>query len=167
MPVTIGLCLFLPESWTSEPDRMRIRVPADCQAFRTKESSPSRRLSIAGVRLLCTPRCRLWFERGFGRHWRARPALAAPGIPYKQKVYPADVALIFPVVSRGSRGSGTFQTAGRLRRRRCLRMRPGGPFSWCRVEPRAASWPALLRCGAGCRRAATTYPGHGVSAHAW
>ena len=103
MPVTIGLCLFLPESWTSEPDRMRkARVPADCQAFRTKPELAIQEIEHrrCAVRLR-TPRCRLWFERGFGRHSAREACAGRAGIPYKQKVYPADVALIFPVVSRG------------------------------------------------------------------
>ncbi len=37
VPVTVGLRLFLPESWTSDPARMKQRrVPADRQAFRSK-----------------------------------------------------------------------------------------------------------------------------------
>lgn len=44
VPVTIGLRLFLPESWTSDPDRMkRAGIPAEQQIARTNSSlaSPS------------------------------------------------------------------------------------------------------------------------------
>ena len=67
VPVMIGLRLFLPDSWASEPARMRkARVPADRQAFRTKPDrdrgdrpNQGRRRAVR----LCARRCRLWPER--------------------------------------------------------------------------------------------------------
>ena len=106
VPVMIGLRLFLPESWTSDPDRMRkVHVPADCQAFRTKPELAIEeidRIKAADVRFGC-----VLADAGYGLSAPFRQALSARrlrwavGIPYKQKVYPVDVALIFPIVRRG------------------------------------------------------------------
>ena len=106
VPVMIGLRLFLPESWTSEPARMRkARVPADRQAFRTKPEIAIEeidRIKGAGVRFGC-----VLADAGYGLSAPFRQALSARGlhwavgIPFKQKVYPANVALVFPVAGRG------------------------------------------------------------------
>jgi SRSO17 transposase len=106
VPVMIGLRLFLPESWTSDPARMRkARVPADRQAFRTKPEIAIEeidRIQGAGVRFGC-----VLADAGYGLSAPFRQALSvrglrwAVGIPFKQKVYPADVALVFPVAGRG------------------------------------------------------------------
>jgi SRSO17 transposase len=106
VPVMIGLRLFLPESWASEPARMRkARVPADRQAFRTKPEIAIEeidRIKGAGVRFGC-----VLADAGYGLSAPFRQALSARslrwavGIPFKQKVYPADVALVFPVAGRG------------------------------------------------------------------
>jgi SRSO17 transposase len=106
VPVMVGLRLFLPESWTSDPARMRkARVPADRQAFRTKPEIAIEeidRIKGAGVRFGC-----VLADAGYGLSAPFRQALSARGlrwavgIPFKQKVYPADVALVFPVAGRG------------------------------------------------------------------
>jgi SRSO17 transposase len=106
VPVMIGLCLFLPESWTNNPARMRkARVPDDRQAFRTKPEIAIKeidRIKGAGVRFGC-----VLADAGYGLSAPFRQALStrglcwAVGIPFKQKVYPADVALVFPVAGRG------------------------------------------------------------------
>ena len=106
VPVMVGLRLFLPESWTSDADRMaRARVPADHQAFRSKPEialDEVDRMRAAGVRFGC-----VLADAGYGLSAPFRHALSerglqwAVGIPRHQKVYPGDVALIFPVAGRG------------------------------------------------------------------
>ena len=118
VPVMVGLRLFLPESWTSDALRMaKARVPADQQAFRSKPEIAIEevdRMRAAGVRFGC-----VLADAGYGLSAPFRQALSergllwAVGIPRHQKVYPADVALIFPVA--GSRlddgwGMGVFRT---------------------------------------------------------
>ena len=130
VPVMVGLRLFLPESWTSDADRMaRTRVPTDHQAFRRKPEiaiDEVDRMRAAGVRFGC-----VLADAGYGMSALFRHALSerglqwAVGIPRHQKVYPGDVALIFPVQATVAHGSDTSPTAGRSRQRRCLRALPG------------------------------------------
>jgi SRSO17 transposase len=106
VPVMVGLRLFLPESWTSDALRMaKARVPAEQQAFRSKLEIAIEevdRTRAAGVRFGC-----VLADAGYGVSAPFRHALSergllwAVGIPRHQKVYPADVALIFPVAGRG------------------------------------------------------------------
>ena len=106
VPLMIGLRLFLPESWTSDAARLRqARVPAERQAFRTKPEIAIEevdRIRGAGVQFGC-----VLADAGYGLSAPFRQALSARGlrwavgIPFKQKVYPADVALVFPVAGRG------------------------------------------------------------------
>lgn len=106
VPVMIGLRLFLPESWTSNAARMdRAKVPAEVRAYRTKPDialAEIDRVRSAGVRF-----GGILADAGYGLSGPFRQALTgrgltwAVGIPYKQKVYPADVAMIFPVAGRG------------------------------------------------------------------
>lgn len=106
VPVMIGLKLFLPESWTSDAARMdRVHVPEDARAYRTKPEialAEIDRVRGAGVRF-----GGVLADAGYGLSGPFRQALTergltwAVGIPHKQKVYPADVALIFPVAGRG------------------------------------------------------------------
>ena len=106
VPVVASLRLFLPESWTSDPDRMsRARVPDEHRAFRTKTSIAIEeidRLRGAGVRFGC-----VLADAGYGLSAPFRQALSerglawTVGIPRHQKVYRADVALVFPTSTRG------------------------------------------------------------------
>lgn len=82
-------------------------MPANHQAFRTKPEIAIEevdRIKGAGVRFGC-----VLADAGYGLSAPFRQALSARGlrwavgIPFKQKVYPADVALVFPVAGRGRR----------------------------------------------------------------
>jgi SRSO17 transposase len=106
VPIAIGLRLFLPESWTSDPPRMsRAGVP---ELFHRPCSKPEialeeiDRLTAAGVRFGA-----VLADAGYGLSAPFRQGLSARGlawavgIPKHQKVYPANVSLIFPVAGRG------------------------------------------------------------------
>jgi SRSO17 transposase len=94
VPVMVGLRLFLPESWTSDPVRMaRVAVPADRQTFRSKPEiaiDEIDRVKAAGVRFGC-----VLADAGYGlsapfRHELSERGLKwAVGIPRHQKVYRA------------------------------------------------------------------------------
>ena len=106
VPVMVGLRLFLPESWTSDPARLdRAGVPDGHRAYRTKPGialAEIDRVRAAGVRFGC-----VLADAGYGLSAPFRQGLSerglawAVGIPFKQKVYPADVAMIFPIAGRG------------------------------------------------------------------
>lgn len=106
VPVMLGLRLFLPESWTSDPARMtRAGVPPERREFRSKPKIAIEeidRVRAAGVRFGC-----VLADAGYGLSATFRQALSkrglnwAVGIPRHQKVYPANVALTFPVAGRG------------------------------------------------------------------
>ena len=106
VPVPIALRLFLPESWTFDPERMRrVGVPEFFQAPRTKPEialAELDRIIAAGVRFGCVV-----VDAGYGisaafrQGLSARTLLWAVGIPRLQKVYPADVELSWPTTGRG------------------------------------------------------------------
>jgi SRSO17 transposase len=96
VPVMVGLRLFLPESWTSDSERMaRARVPEDRRTALTKPEIAIEeidRIRHAGVRFGC-----VLADAGYGMSAPLRQVLSerglawAVGIPGRQKVYPADV----------------------------------------------------------------------------
>ncbi len=106
VPVMVGLRLFLPDSWTGDPERMRRSgVPAEFLAPRSKPEIAIQeidRLRAAGLRFGA-----VLADAGYGLSAPFRQALSARGlhwavgIPRHQKVYPADVALIFLVTDLG------------------------------------------------------------------
>ena len=106
VPVMVGLRLFLPESWTSDAARLdRARVPEELRPYRTKPEIALAEIDLvraAGVRFGC-----VLADAGYGLSAAFRQGLSgrglawAVGIPFKQKVYPADVSMIFPVANRG------------------------------------------------------------------
>ena len=106
VPVMVGLRLFLPESWTSDTVRLdRAGVPQDRRVYRSKPEialAEIDRIMAAGARFGC-----VLADAGYGLSGPFRQGLSergltwAVGIPYKQKVYSADVAMVFPVAGRG------------------------------------------------------------------
>jgi SRSO17 transposase len=106
VPAMIGLRLFLPESWTSDTDRMaKAGVPEACRVARTKPEIAlveMDRIVAAGVRFGA-----VLADAGYGLSAPFRQGLDARGlrwavgIPRHQKVYPSDVKLVFPVAGRG------------------------------------------------------------------
>jgi SRSO17 transposase len=106
VPVAVALRLFLPESWTSDPERLqRAGVPPDHQTARTKPQialAELDRMIAAGVRFGC-----VLADAGYGMSAPFRQELTrrqltwAVGIPRHLKVYPVDVQLVWPVAGRG------------------------------------------------------------------
>jgi SRSO17 transposase len=106
VPVAVGLRLFLPESWTGDPDRMkRAHVPEARFLPRTKPQialDEIDRLTAAGVRFgTVLADAGYGLSAPFRQGLSARGLVWAVGIPKHQKVYPADVSLIFPLAGRG------------------------------------------------------------------
>jgi SRSO17 transposase len=108
LPVTLGLRLFLPESWTNDPERMaKAGVPEDRRSALTKPEIAIEeidRVIASGVRFGC-----VLADAGYGSSGPFRQALSergllwAVGLSRRQNVYPADVGLIFPVAKTGKR----------------------------------------------------------------
>ena len=101
VPVMVGLRLFLPESWTDDPERMaRAHVPKNRQTALTKPEIAIEeidRVIASGARFGC-----VLADSGYGSSGPFRQALSergllwAVGLSRRQNVYPADVELIFP-----------------------------------------------------------------------
>src|ERR1700759_4586646 len=108
VPVMVGLRLFLPEAWTDDSERMaRAGVPKDRQTALTKPEIAIEeidRVIASGTRFGC-----VLADAGYGSSGLFRQALTergllwAVGLSRRQNVYPADVALIFPVAKTGKR----------------------------------------------------------------
>ena len=106
VPVMVGLRLFLPESWTSDTERMaRAGVPEDRRTALTKPEIAIEeidRVIASGARFGC-----VLADSGYGSSGPFRQALSergllwAVGMSRRQNVYPAGVALIFPAVKAG------------------------------------------------------------------
>jgi SRSO17 transposase len=106
VPLPIALRLFLPETWTSDPDRMqRAGVPEPSQAPLGKPEialAELDRIRAAGVRF--GP---VLADAGYGISATFRQALSARGlvwavgIPRIQKVFPAEVEMLCPAPTRG------------------------------------------------------------------
>ncbi len=106
VPVMVGLRLFLPESWTDDPERLaRAGVPEDRRTALTKPEIALEeidRVIASGARFGC-----VLADAGYGSSGSFRQALSARGLLWavglsrRQNVYPVDVALIFPVARTG------------------------------------------------------------------
>jgi len=106
VPVMVGLRLFLPESWTDDAERMaRARVPEKRRAALTKPEIAIEeidRVIASGARFGC-----VLADSGYGSSGPFRQALSergllwAVGLSRRQNVYPADVAMVFPVAKTG------------------------------------------------------------------
>ena len=106
VPVMVGLRLFLPESWTGDPERMaRARIPENRRTALTKPEitiEEINRVIASGVRFGC-----VLADPGYGSSGPFRQALSerglrwAVGLSRRQNVYPADVALVFPIAKAG------------------------------------------------------------------
>ena len=104
----VGLRLFLPETWTNALERMlRAGVPKDRQTSVIKPEIAIEeidRVIALGARFGC-----VLADSGYGSSGPFRQALSdrglkwAVGLSRRQNVYPADVALIFPVAKTGKR----------------------------------------------------------------
>jgi SRSO17 transposase len=108
VPIVVGLRLFLPECWTNDPQRMaKAGGPEPFQKPRSKPEialAEIDRLIGAGVRFgTVLADAGYGLSAAFRQGLRIRGLLWAVGIPKHQKVYPSDVALIFPVALRGRR----------------------------------------------------------------
>ena len=106
VPLMVALRLFVPESWTSNPVRLkRAGVPVEHRAARTKPEialAEIDRVIASGVRFGC-----VLANSGYGSSGPFRQALSergllwAVGLSRRQNVYPADIALIFPIAKTG------------------------------------------------------------------
>jgi len=106
VPVPIALRLFLPESWTNDPQRMqRAGVPEPFQIPCTKPEialAELDRIIAAGVRFgVVLADAGHGISAAFRQGLSARELLWAVGIPRILKVFPAEVELIWPEAGRG------------------------------------------------------------------
>jgi SRSO17 transposase len=105
VPVPVALRLFLPETWTSSPERLEhAGVPGAERASRTKPEiavAELDRIRAAGVRFgVVLADAGYGISASFRQALSARDLLRAVGIPRIQKVFPAEVAMVAPPPSR-------------------------------------------------------------------
>jgi SRSO17 transposase len=137
VPVMVGLRLFLPESWSSDPGRLSgAGVPEDHRVHRTKPEIALAQIDRAratGLRFGC-----VLADAGYGLSAPFRKALSerglrwTVGIPFKQKVYPVDVAMIFPVAGRGRPRKRHVPDAASMSAQAMLEAAPWRKLSWRR-----------------------------------
>src|ERR1700686_230506 len=106
VPVMVALRLFVPESWTSNPVRLkRAGVPVEHRAARTKPEialAEIDRVIASGARFGC-----VLADSGYGSSGPFRQALSeralpgAVGLARGQEVKRADISLIFPIAKTG------------------------------------------------------------------
>lgn len=151
----VSLRLFLPESWISDPARLdRAGVPDDVRDYKTKPEialADIDRVRAAGVRFGC-----VLADAGYGLSAPFRQALSARGltwavgIPIKQKVYPADVKMIFPVAKRSRQRQRHISDTKSITAQAMLEPQSGGRSVGC-AGPREPFRLALPLFGSGSR----------------
>jgi SRSO17 transposase len=137
VPVMVGLRLFLPETWTDDPERMtRARVPKHRQVALTKPEIAIEeidRVTASGARFGC-----VLADAGYGSSGAFRQALSergllwAVGLSRRQNFYPADVALIFPVAKTGKRRQYHIPDCAPVSAEAMLAGEPWRKISWRR-----------------------------------
>lgn len=137
VPVMVGLRLFLPESWTSDPTRLaRAGAPDDHGGYRTKPEialAEIDRARAAGLRFGC-----VLADAGYGLSAPFRQALSERGLTWavgvggRQKVYPINVALVFPVAGRGRPRKKLVPDAKSVSAEKTLATAPWRTLSWRR-----------------------------------
>jgi SRSO17 transposase len=137
VPVMVGLRLFLPETWTGDPERMtRARVPKDRQVARTKLEIAIEeidRVVASGARFGCVRAVSGYGSSGaFRQALSERGLLWAVGLSRRQNVYPADVALIFPVAKTGTRRQYHVPDRAPVSAETMLAAEPWRKISWRR-----------------------------------
>jgi SRSO17 transposase len=175
VPVPIALRLFLPESWTLDPERMRrAGVPEFFQAPRTKPGialSELDRIIAAGVRFgMVLADAGYGISAAFRQALSARELLWAVGIPRIQKVYSTDVEMIWPTATRGRPRQTAIPSTEAISAETMLASAPWRAITWRRgtkgplradfaaVRVRVADGPEV-RIG---RRAGQHLPGEEV-----
>jgi SRSO17 transposase len=106
VPIPVSLRLFLPDSWTNDPDRLQdAGVP---EAFRVARSKPEIALDeLQRVMQASVSFGAVLADAGYGISAPFRQALSALGLLWAvgtvriQKVYPADVQLVASPTTRG------------------------------------------------------------------
>lgn len=153
VPVMVGSRLFLPESWTSDVARLeRTGVPEELRPYRTKPEialTEIDRVRAVGVRFGC-----VLADAGYGlsasfRHGLSERGLSwAVGIPFKQKVYLADVSMVFPIAARGRPRKNAILDVTSVSAQARWRQQ-NGVRSVGDAEPKASSRPAspAFACG--------------------
>jgi len=170
VPVAVALRLFLPESWTSDPERLqRAGVPPDHQAARTKPEialAEIDRMIATGVRFGC-----VLADAGYGMSAPFRQELTrrqltwAVGIPRHLKVYPVDVQLIWPVAGRGRPRQHSIPDVLSVAPELMLADAKWQTVSW-RTAQRESSRPGSRRSGCALptdRRSASATRGSNIS----
>jgi len=158
VPVMVGLRLFLPECWTSDVSRLeRAGVPEGLRSYMTKPEialAEIDKVRAAGVRFGY-----VLADAGYGLSGPFRQGLSerglawAVGIPFKQKVYPADVTMIFPVAGRGHPRKNAIPDIISVSAQAMLETVPWRKVSWrrgtkgppSRATRRSSSLPAPSR----------------------
>jgi SRSO17 transposase len=158
------LRLFLPESWTGDPERLqRTGVPALFRAPRSKPEialSELDRVLKAGVHFgVVLADAGYGISAAFRQALSARGLLWAVGIPRVQKVYPAEVALTWPAPTRGAKRSSPVPDVPSISAEALLAGARWRRFSWRRGRKgpleaafaarrvRVADGPAVRRHG--------------------